>query len=136
MTDIRNSPTVTAVRRSLARLVHSTYVRNADGRYFRWCRIHPPGEAPELSRFGNSSVFPFPSKSSAVRGSEVERGKPRRRTVPGYHHVSGTVLTAAQPVTRPLNPKGAVRNTQGERARAMPGQQQLIEGRPRRPMFH
>jgi hypothetical protein len=117
-------------------MTQSTYVRNADGRYFRLCRIQPPGAAPELSRFGNSSVFPFPSKSSAVRGSEVERGKPRRRTVPGYHHVSGTVLTAAQPVTRSLNPKGAVRNTQGERARAMPGQQQLIEGRPRRPMFH
>ena len=52
---------------------------------FRLCRVQPPGAAPELSRFGNSSVFPFPSKSSAVRGSEVERGKPRRQTVPGYH---------------------------------------------------
>ncbi len=52
---------------------------------FRLCRIQPPGAAPELSRFGNSSVFPLSSKSSAVRGSEVERGKPRRQTVPGYH---------------------------------------------------
>ena len=52
---------------------------------FRLCRIQPPGAAPELSRFGNSSVFPFSFKSSAVRGSEVERGKPRRQTVPGYH---------------------------------------------------
>src|SRR3954453_19477485 len=105
-------------------MAQSTYVRNADGRYFRLCRIQPPGAAPELSRFGNSSVFPFPSKSSAVRGSEVD--KPRRRTVPGYHHGSGTVLPAARPVTRCLNPKGTVRNTQGERARAMPGKQQLI----------
>ena len=52
---------------------------------FRLCRIQPPGAAPELSRFGNSSVFPLSFKSSAVRGSEVERGKPRRQTVPGYH---------------------------------------------------
>ena len=52
---------------------------------FRLCRIQPPGAAPELSRFGNSSVFPFPSKTSAVRGSEVERGKPRWQTVLGYH---------------------------------------------------
>ncbi|BBO06024.1 hypothetical protein BwSH20_41990 [Bradyrhizobium ottawaense] len=28
--------------------------------------------------------FPFPSKTSAVRGSEVERVKRRRRTVLGY----------------------------------------------------
>ena len=52
---------------------------------FRLCRIQPPGAAPELPRFGNSSVFPFPSKTSAVRGSEAERGKPRRQTVSGYH---------------------------------------------------
>ncbi|SPP95706.1 protein of unknown function [Bradyrhizobium vignae] len=29
--------------------------------------------------------FPLPSKTSAVRGSEVKRVKPRRRTVSGYH---------------------------------------------------
>jgi hypothetical protein len=52
---------------------------------FRLCRIQPPGAAPDFSRFGNSSVFPLSSKTSAVRGSEVERGKPRRQTVPGYH---------------------------------------------------
>jgi hypothetical protein len=52
---------------------------------FRLCRIQPPGAAPELSRFGNSSVFPFPSKTSAVRGSEAERGKPGRQAVSGYH---------------------------------------------------
>src|SRR3954471_22674576 len=111
-------------------MAQSTYVRNADGRYFRLCRIQPPGAAPELSRFGNSSVFPFPSKSSAVRGSEVERGKARRRRPPAYHRVSGTVLTAAHPLPRSINPKAAIRNTQDERDRAMPGQQQLIEGRP------
>jgi hypothetical protein len=96
---------------------------------FRLCRIQPPGAAPELSRFGNSSVFLFSSKTSAVRGSEAEQGKPRRRTVSGYHTVSGTVLTAMQPVTRLLNPKGTVL-IKGERARAMPGQQHLIEGGP------
>lgn len=85
MTETRNSLTVTAVRRSLAPMAHSSYVRNADGRYFRLCRIQPPGAAPELSRFGNSSVFPFSSKTSAVRGSEVERVKRRWRTVLGYH---------------------------------------------------
>jgi len=29
--------------------------------------------------------FPFLSKTSAVRGNEMERVKPRRRTVSGYH---------------------------------------------------
>jgi len=77
MTETRNSLTVTAVRRSLARMAHSSYVRNADGRYFRLCRIQPPGAAPELSRFGNSSVFRSPlrpARCAAARWSGPSPG--------------------------------------------------------------
>src|SRR5262249_14196968 len=51
---------------------------------FRLCRIQPPGAAPELSGFGNSSVFrpPLrPARRAAARWNGVE---PRRQAVLDY----------------------------------------------------
>jgi len=59
---------------------------------FRLCRSQPPGAAPELSRFEDSSVFPPSFTASAARGSEVGRVKAPVAPVPGYHQFPGTAL--------------------------------------------
>jgi len=62
MTPTQIWPSVTDMRRLatvLAPKAHSSYVPSADDQFFRLCRIHPSGAAPELSSFENSSVFPL-----------------------------------------------------------------------------
>ena len=136
MTDTRNSLTVTAVRRSLHGWPNPRMYGMLTADISGCVAFSLPVQRRNSQGLGIPAFFRSPLSPARCAAARWSGASPGGGTVLGYHHVSGTVLTAAQPVTRSLNPKGAVRNTQGERARAMPGQQQLIEGRPRRPMFH
>lgn len=126
MISVQISPTVTGTRRSLAPAVYSTYVRDADGQYFRLCRIQPPGAAPGLKvrgfqRFSSSFM------ASAARGNEVGGFKLRRRrsqvtSVPGTAWTGGTARYPDPARGRHVISRRALG--------AKPGQQRLIRGGP------
>src|SRR3954468_19513120 len=111
MTDTRNSLTVTAVRRSLHGWPNPRMYGMLTADISGCVAFSLPVQRRNSQGLGIPAFFRSPLSPARCAAARWSGASPGGGTVLGYQHVSGTVLTAAQPVTRSLNPKGAVCNT-------------------------